>query len=296
MSTALVAVPTVRSRILPGWMTRDQAIAMFTTACVPSRTADEAIAIWEEYRNRAAALPLDRGNICTRLPLTPEEDAHAQQFMAFLNQWTNGQHQITGVLKVDLRHTIVHQLEVVTERSETYAQNNPTDTRWMNELLPTAMQPAQMNMQFSLGLPHNPHPMSSQILIELPHSEFAFLPVQNGLFGPSQFMRHVTVCEQGEKVLLKAGYHRSFARLTSAPPATVPTALVAVERNTWVLPVNQPPAGVGVTVGAGELHPSGRLPALLSDFVTEGLFMDILQRRKRFQLRVQSTWTAVDDV
>jgi hypothetical protein len=151
-------------------------------------------------------------------------------------------------------------------------------------------------MQFSLGLPHNPHPMSSQILIELPHAEFAFLPTVPGMFGPSQFQRHVTVCEQGTKILLKAGYHRSFARFTSVPPGTVPTAVVALERNTWVLPVNQPPAGAGVTAGATELHTSGRIPALFSDFFTDGLFIDVLLRRKRFQLRVQSTWVAVDDV
>jgi hypothetical protein len=265
-TTALVTVPTVRTRILPGWMTRDQAIATFTTICVPSRTPDEAIAIWEEYRNRAAHLPIDRGASCVRLPLTPEEDAHAQRFMAFLNQYTQGNHPITGVIKVDVRQMIVHQLEVVTERAEGYARSNPTETMWMNELLPTAMPPAQMNFQFSMGPPHNAHPMSSQILIDLPHSEFAFLHTGNGLFGPSQFMRHITACEQQQKILLKAGYHRSFARLTSAPPATVPTALVALERNTWVLPVNHPPAGVGVAVGAGELHPSGRLPALFFRF------------------------------
>lgn len=296
MATTLVPVPTVRARILPGWMTRDQAITTFTTECVPSRTVDEAIAIWEEYRARVMALPLDRGATCQRLTLNPEEQTHAQQFMAFLHQYTNGNHSGVSVSKVDIREMIVHQYMVVTERSESYAQNNQTDIAWMNELLPTAMPQVQLNIQFSLGLPHNSHPMSSQAIIDLPHSEFAFLASPNGVFTASQFMRHVTGCEHGTKMLLKAGYHRSFARLTSVPPATVPTALVAVERNTWVHPVNQPPLGVGVTVGAGELLPTGRLPALFSDFVTDGLFMDVLQRRKRFQLRIQSLWTAIDDV
>jgi len=278
-------------------MTRDQAIDVFTTQCVPSKAAEEAIEIWEDYRNRASALPLDRGSACARLPLNADEHAHAQKFMDFLNVYTNGQHQVSEVLKVNLRLMLAYQYQVVTERSDDYAQRNQNEAEWMNELLPTAMPPAQFSGQFSLGLPHNPHPMSSQILIELPHAECAFLPApQNGLFGPSQFMRHVTVCAQGQKILLKAGYHRSFARLASAPPGTVPTAVVALERNSWVLPVNQPPAGVGVIAAATELHPSGRLPALFSDFSTEGLFMDVLLRRKRFQLHVQSTMIAVDDI
>ncbi|MGA3159985.1 MAG: hypothetical protein ABSC77_02130 [Terracidiphilus sp.] len=296
MGTIPVAVPTVRARLLPGWMTRDEAITMFTTRCIPSRTVDESIAIWQEYRDRVAALPLDRGAVCPRIPLSPEEELHAHKFMAFLNQTTNSQHQITGVVKVELRQMIAHQYEVVTERSEGYAQRNQTAEAWRGEFLPTALPPAAVNVQFSLGLPNNMHPMSSQIIIDLPHAEFAFLPTAPGMFGASQFLRHVTVCEQGTKILLKAGYHRSFALFTSAPPATVPTAVVALERNTWVTPVNQPPAGVGVTVGTNELHFSGRIPALFSDFFSDGLFIDVLLRRKRFQLRVQSTWTAVDDV
>ena len=286
MSTALVTVPTVRARLLPGWMTRDQAISMFTTECIPSRTAEEAIATWQDYRSRAAGLPLGRGAACARLPLNTEEQAHARRFIDFLNLQTNGQHPVAEVLKVDIGQMIVHQYRVVTERSEAYARNCQTETAWLNEFLPTVIQPVQLGIQFSLGPPLNPHPMSSRITIDLPHSEFAFLPVgQRGMFAPNQFMRYVTACEHGTKIMLKAGYHRSFARFTSAPPATVPAAVVAVERNTWVVPVNQPPTGVGVTVGVGELHFSGLLPALFSDFFTEGLFMDVLLRRKRFQLQ-----------
>jgi hypothetical protein len=295
-TNTLVAVPTLRARILPGWMARDQAIEIFTTQCVPSRTPDEAVAIWEDYRTRAAALPLDRGTACQRLPLNTEEEAHAQQFMNFINQYSNGQHQIADVLKIDLRQAIICQLQVITERSEGYAQKNATDAQWLEEILPTSMPPVQFTGQFALGLPHNPHPMSSQIIIELPHAECAFLPAAPGMFGPTQFMRHVTICEKDERVLLKAGYHRSFARAASMPPAMVPTAVVALERNNWVLPVNQPPAGVGVTAVTAELHPSGRIPALFSDFFSDGLFMDVLLRRKRYQLRVQSTMIAIDDV
>lgn len=296
MSNAPVTVPTIQTRVLPGWMTRDNAISFFTNQCVPSRSPEEAIAVWKEYRNRASKLPLDRGSSCARLPLDAEDQSHAQQFMDFLNAQVGG-HSVSDVIKVDISQMIVHQYEVITERSMAYANKNRSDADWRTELLPPNHPPqAQVGMQFSLGIPHNAHPMSSQIVIDLPHSEFAFLPAQNGFFGPSQFMRYVSVCERAQKILLKAGYHRSFARLTSAPPATVPTALVALERNTWVLPVNHPPDGAGVTVGATELHPSGRIPALFSDFVTDGLFMDVLQRRKRFQLRVQSTWTAIDDI
>jgi hypothetical protein len=295
MATALVPVPTVRARLLPGWMTRDQAMAIFTNECVPSRTTDEATAIWQEYQDRASALPMGRGTVCTQLPLTQEEQTHALNFINFLNQF--GPHQVAGIVKVDLREVIVHQLQVVTERSEAYAQSCQTEAAWLNELLPTAIQPAQFGMQVSIGPPLNPHPLSSQIIVDLPHSECAFLPVgQTGMFRPDQLMRYVTACDQGTKIMLKAGYHRSFARFASAPPAIVPTAVVALERNTWTVPVNQPPTGVGVIGGTAGLHFSGIRPALLSDFFTDGLFMDVLLRRKRYQLRIQSTWVALDDV
>jgi len=226
--------------------------------------------------------------------MNTQESTHANNFMQFLN--TRGPHQVARVVKIELRQLVVIQYWVITERAEDYRHSTTSTAEWLREFLPLTVPSAQTQTRFSLGPPASPNPLSSYIEIDVPHGEFALLPANPGLtvFGAAQFMRHVTGCETQNRLLLKAGYHRSYARVLSAPTAIVPTALIALELNTCVPPANQPPAVPGVITGAFGLNPFGRRPALFLDFFTDGLFMDVLLKRKRYQLQVKSTWLALD--
>jgi hypothetical protein len=283
---------TIQARYLPGWMPRAEAIRALTEDCVPAHTPAQAEEIWNEYRQRAEALANNRAAAPNYLPLNAQEQAHAQTFMQFVN--AAGPHEVVDVVKVDLRDLIAHQYYVITERATEYGQRMNTAAGILREFLPTAIAPAQTQTRFSLGMgaPQNKNQLSSYIETDVPHAEFAFLPVGPGpVFAAAQFMRHVTACVTNNRVLLKAGYHRSFARIFSAPIATVPTAVIALERNTVVPPPNQVPAGGVITAG---LTPFGGRCALLRDFFTDGLFMNVLLKRKRYQLQIQSTWTPLD--
>ena len=77
------------------------------------------------------------------------------------------------------------------------------------------------------------------------------------------------------------------------PAATVPSAVVALERNTFGDTSNQV-AGAGLIVDTAGLCPTGRRPALLADFFDEDLAMKVNLRRKRYQLQVRSTWVEID--
>jgi len=284
----------VRGRILPGWMVHDEAMNYLTQECIPPMTAQDAEQIWQQYRQRVEALAENRALAPKYLPLNTQETAHANSFMQFLN--TRGPHQVARVVKVELRQLVVTQYYVITERAEDYRHRTTSSADWLREFLPLTVLPAQTRTSFSLGPPASPHPLSSYIEIDMPHGEFALLPADPTLtvFGAAQFMRHVTGCETQNRLLLKAGYHRAYARVLSAPTATVPTALIALELNTCVPPANQPPAVPGVTTGTVGLNPFGRRPALFLDFFTDGLFMDVLLKRKRYQLQIKSTWLAID--
>jgi hypothetical protein len=285
---------TVRARILPGWMTQDEAINFLTRECVPPMTAQDAEHTWRQYRQRVEVLAANRAPTPQYLPMNTQESTHASNFMQFLA--ARGPHQVSRVVKVELRQLVVTQYYVITERAEDYSQRTTSPAEWIREFLPLTVSPAQTRTSFSLGPPASPHALSSYIEIDVPHGEFALLPANPGLtvFGAAQFMRHVTGCETQNRLLLKAGYHRSYARVLSAPTAIVPTALIALELNTCVPPANQPAAVPGVTTGTVGLNPFGRRPALFLDFFTDGLFMDVLQKRKRYQLQVRSTWVALD--
>ena len=77
---------TVKGRVLLGWMPRDRAIALLMNDCVfdPPLSVAAAEALWEEYRDRAAALPERPPAQNRHLPMTGEEKSHAADFKSFI--------------------------------------------------------------------------------------------------------------------------------------------------------------------------------------------------------------------
>jgi hypothetical protein len=258
----------------------------------PPIDASQAEGIWAEYRARAEAIPERPPALPVHLPLNSRDQIHAQKFMRFLN--SKGAHDIGSVIKVDLSQLAVVQYVVVTERAENYAPIVANDDGWRHECLPLK-DPTPTNLRASVSRT-GPNGLSTEATIDVPHSEHAFLPDPTGTaFTVTQFLRHVTAVQGGNRLYLKAGYHRSFAKVLSVPVATVPSAMVALVSNTFTpapIPVN---AAAGLTTGTAGLDPFGLRAAVLRDFFTDGLFMDVLLRKKRYQLQVRSTWVAIDD-
>src|SRR5947209_627686 len=167
------AIPTIRGRLLLGWMPRQQATSFLLNDCVfdPPIQAAEAERLWEDYRARVEALPQRNYSQPSRLPLTPEEQRHARRFRDFLR--TLGPTVVYDVIKIDLRQTVVHQLYVVTERADSYVNRVRSSTGWLQECLPTvARSPAQIRTTVNVS------GMNSTAVVELPHAEFIFLPDQ----------------------------------------------------------------------------------------------------------------------
>src|SRR5262245_31325914 len=105
MSTPATGGPnTVRARILPGWMTRDEAVRYLTVECHPPMTTPVAEQNWQDFRDRCVTLPTGRAPAPQYLPLNAQEAAQAQKFTQFLN--SRGPHQVSGAVKVDLRQLV----------------------------------------------------------------------------------------------------------------------------------------------------------------------------------------------
>lgn len=282
-------MPNLAGRVLLGWMPRDEAVRFLLNDCVfdPPIDAAMAEAIWLPYRQRVDALPPRNQVIPPNAGLTPAEAGHAQQFGRFLA--SRGPHDVLGVQKVDLRELTVIQYMVVVDRSNGYAAKVQDPGGWLQECLPTAARNSQVQFSFQQN------GLSTYTEIDLPHAEFLFSPDNTGRFGPVEMLRHVTVMTGADRMWLTAGYHRCFAKVLTAPAATVPNAVVAVARNTLVSPV-VPTAAPGVAIGTAidPLCAFGSKAAKLGDFLTNGLFMDVVLREKRFQLQVRADWVAVN--
>ena len=281
---------TLKGRVLLGWMPRDAAINFLLIDCAfdPPIDAAGAEALWIAHRARVDALPPRLQALPTPLGLTPIEAGHTAQFAKFLAG--RGPHDVVGVQKIDLRELTVIQYMVALDRSEGYAAKIALSGGWLQEMLPTAALNSQVQLNFrQAGL-------STYTEIELPHAEFMFTPDQAGRFGAVEMLRHVTAMVGPDRMWLTAGYHRTFAKVQTAPAATVPSAVLAVARNTLVSPV-VPTAAPGVPIGntIDPLCAFGSKAAKFGDFFVEGLFMDVDLRKKRYQLQVHANWVAIDD-
>jgi hypothetical protein len=270
-------------------MERDEAVRFLTQDCVfdPALTDADAERLWREFRDRAAALPERQAVTPPRLQLTQEERNHANRFLNFVRALGA---DIREVIKVDPFQLVARQYYVVTERSEGYRLKCRDQRKWMEECLPTSLTNQQLRISFAQN------GLDTAADIDLPHGEF-FLGInpQQGTFQATQALRHVTATQVGRRLLLWAGYHRSLAHMLSmTPTATERSALLALTSNTLVPPPTQA-AGVTVVGADAGLTLFGTPPALLADFFTDGLFMRVNLRKKRYQLQVRSKWVAIDD-
>jgi hypothetical protein len=283
---------TIPGRVLLGWMDRNTAVRFLQQDCWfdPQLTDVQAEAIWQPYRDRVLALGVRTFGPPAQIGLTVQEAVHAKKFMAFLN--SIGPHEILGVHKYDLRELAAMQYYVAIGKSQQY-QAVVAGNGWLDECLPLKHPGSQINFRVGPGL--NSHPFSTYSEFDLPHGEFFFAPDPHGRFEAREFLRNVTAMEGADRTFLKAGYHRSFARVLATPTATVPSAIVAVARNAFVSP-NTGMAAPGVNTGnpVDPLGPLGATAAKFGDFFTVGLFMDVDLRMKRYQLQVTANWVALD--
>ena len=285
-------MPTLRGRVLLGWMPRDDAVRFLTTDCEFNPPIDEvaAGALWDAARARVDALP-DRP--CIKLPnlgFNASELGHQAKFFAFLKSIRA--HDVIELRKVDLRELVARQYCIVTQRSDDYALRLQSPKAWLDEMVPTAVKPQQLRVQSTQT------GMDTYSEFDVPHAEFYFGPhPQNiGTFTAQELLRHVTIMDGDDRTFLWAGYHRCFARVANAPPAAVPSAVVAVAKNVLVTPgPTIAAAGDPAIIGVDPLGVFGTKAPRFADFFAAGLFMDVDLRKKRYQLQVHAKLVALDD-
>src|SRR5579884_3652387 len=255
---------TLDALVLLGWMERDEAISYLLGQCSfePALDREGAIALWTQYRQRVDALPLRNPPQPNRFPIPPGSKGHATDFL----RRHRGQ-EVTDVININPMELLVYQFYVVVDRADHHHRQGGA---WARKTLvidrPTSQLPWRID--------------GDTLKFSLPHSEHMFGFV-NGGFQIQQGGGYVSVVDvEGGKLLLKAGYHRSFAFARGAmnePEAKDKCELVAL---TTSLPPQLAPTaphqGLRTTV-------LGSRPALFADFFDPDLAMNIKLRKKRWE-------------
>lgn len=271
---------SVGERCLLGWMPRDEAIKHLTEDAVnPRFDAQTAADAWEEYHERVQQVPERDATAPDRLPLTTDERAMRDTFMRHHRE----EPSIKDVIKIDPSRCVVlgHQWWVITERAEMYAAQ-VTSARDKHRHCLGLGQPLSHNLQTL--------PADNAIRLALPHAEFRITLMPNGRLEIQQAGRHISVTAFENRLLLVAGYHRSFALSALHNPDPIARSLVVV-LTTDADPLVSP---TSPNQALREMARTAR-PPLFADFFDDRLAMNLRVRKKRPELWIQGQIRWFDD-
>jgi hypothetical protein len=262
---------TLNALLLLGWMERQDALDYLLKGCVfdPPLTEPEAEARWNEYRQRVQALPERHPQPPQRFPIPAGNRGYVTDF---LRRFRRAGTDVIDVINVNPMELVAYQLYVVMDKADEH-QNRPVS--WARRTLVLDRPVCQLPMRIEDGA----------IKFSLPHGEHMFA-FQNGSFQIQQGAGFVSVVDLGGgRLLLKAGYHRSFAFARAAvnePEARDKCELVAL---TTSLPpqleVAFPHQGLRTTV-------LGSRPPLFSDFFDVDLAMTVRLRKKKYEAHLRT--------
>ncbi len=269
--------PTVDGFLLLGWMEKDEAVRWLTKECQfeDPLSENEAVKKWLQYRDAVAALP-------ERSPEPPKRESIPSSLKSitagFLTKLRGP--EVLDVLNIHPMDLRVYQLYVVADRANHHAKQLG-GKEWAHCCLPVERPTTQMPVRSENGT----------IKVNIPHAEHLFTLGPQG-FVIQQGGGFVSVCDLQGRMLLKAGYHRSFAfcrSLKKEPEAKEKSLLVALTNSLPLqLSPDFPMQGLRTMV-------LGSRPPLLSDFLDESLAMPVKLRKKRYEMHINVQVVPIDE-
>jgi hypothetical protein len=266
------------AKVLLGWLPKEAAIQLLNECVFPDpMTPEVAERTWEQYRDRVEALPDRDYSAPAVIPLTQEEKSHADGFVRFHRQNAN----VREVIKINPLNLVIHQPYVNLDQSGKYRRDARSASRYAKHSLALAQGGHPMNIQSGLNA----------MDVAVPHGEFAFVFNQQiGQFQVQELARHISVTRFQDRMLLWAGYHRSYAFITNENPEGIERSLlVALTTDAdFLVSPQSPNQGLRAVL-------CGLRPPLFRDFLDRGLFMDVHLKRKRWVLQIRSACVGIDD-
>ncbi len=268
---------TVDGFLLLGWMEQDEAVRWLMQDCWfdPPLTDVAAHELWKKYRSAVETLPERIPRQPIRLPIAPSMKPIVDNFLAHVKG-----PEVADVISIHPQELLVYQLYVVADRADHHAKQLGGKD-WARCCLQLDRPTAQMPLRIEDGT----------IKVELPHGEHFFAAVQSG-FSIQQAAGFISVCETEGRMILKAGYHRSFAfsrTLIKDPDAKDKSLLVAVTNTLppQLLPTF-PTQGLRTTV-------LGSRPPLFSDFFDDALAISVKLLKKRYEMHISVGVVAINE-
>jgi hypothetical protein len=269
--------PTVDGLLLLGWMEKDDALRWLMNDCWfdPPLLTEGAEQMWKKYREVVEGLPERKPAPPPGYPIPLSRQSIVKNF---LNRVRGP--EVRNVINIDPRKLGVYQLYVVADRADHHAKQLG-GKEWAECCLQLERPGSQLPIALEEG----------KIKVRLPHAEHLFV-LNNGKFEIQQAGGFISVCDVDGRMILKAGYHRSFAFsrfLTNEPEAKEKSLLVAVTATVPAeIRADCPTQGLRTTV-------LGSRAPVLEDFLDESLAMSVKLRKKRYEMHITTAVIPVNE-
>lgn len=276
---ASAAPQGVSAVILPGWMPREQAVNFLTKECLePQFNEATAGQTWKDYRAKVEEMAPREAMAPARLPFSAAEQAEVDAFLSWVRQMKFA--NIKDVVKINPLRCIAWQLQIITDRSVSYCKSMMTEREAVRHCLARDTASPQLPLTIT----------PNDVRARLPHAEFMFNYLNPGGFQIQQQARHVSVSSYDQRLVLWAGYHRSFALMTKENPEGTDRSLVAALTTDadFMLSESSPNHGVREML-------RGLRPPLMADFLDERFCMKVRLRKKRCELWIQARVMWLDE-
>ncbi len=271
----------VDCKLLLGWMDETEAMNSLLRECQrdPPFTPEEAKKLWNEYRDKVAALPAREAARPQYITDRTQKEEYAEHHL--MQKFTK-MPQILRVLKIDNPgKVVIHQLIVTLPQSQKYLAD---------------MQDPKKRMHVALGRGmgfDGKHPKAireGDLLVKpVPHFEFYVKSCDGQDFEVAEGFRHISVKEFGNRLLLATGYHRSHMSMYRSNPDEIVLPLFAVLESDVVDGF----FSAGSKVPFKRDMVLGACPTLLSDFFDDRLCITLPLKKRRVELVVnlrQRNW------
>ena len=267
---------SIMAKLLLGWMEEKEAMLCLLKECKRAEpfTEQTAKALWNEYRDKVAAL---KPRPCTP-PKKLEERTQKEEYAEHHFKQKHAKHTgIVGVVKLDdPSKLIAYQLMIVTPQSESYLAGMQDPAR-------------RVSICLGKGLAHDGVIPKARregdcLIKKVPHGEF-FIDVNSikaDDFDVKEGNRHIAVKEFDGRMLLWSGYHRSHISLYRKNPEESVLPLFAALES-----VNTDPFfAVNSTDPFKRDMVRSSCPPLLADFFDESLCIRLPMRKCRVEMCV----------
>lgn len=268
---------TVKGKLLLGWMPEAEALDFLLKRCVFSdeMTEQRARETWLQYKQKVDALPPRACAIPAFQKMSEAENGAAVHFRNMPRP--QSQEQMNKIVKVNVGDFVVHQFFVVTERSADYTRRMRDEKERIKICLG---QDPQTPAQNQVG------PLTTIILPHFEYDVLARISANTLNVNLAEWPRFISAVRLNDRLLLWGGYHRSYATLSHAEPeGAVEPPLVTLITSPLTT----------AFLGAASNRPIvrdcvlGARPALLRDFLDDGLAMSVSIRKQRRELRIDSS-------